>query len=65
MKISKKKLLLQMARVCVNDKELCEKAKIGLSTLANVKRGSQTIMPATVGKIALALSIDPEDLIED
>lgn len=63
MKVNKEALYLAMARACLNRRELAEKAGIPESTLQGVinRRG---VRPATLGKVARALGIDPLEIIE-
>ena len=62
--ISKKKLLLAMARQCIDNPALSSRARISKTTLDNAIAG-QPIRPATLGKIAQALECDPASLITD
>ena len=63
MKINVKKLEILLARECINNKELRERAKIGYATLVHIKQG-KNILPITVGKIARALNVDVTDLLQ-
>lgn len=64
MKADRKKLELAMARVCINSKALAEATQLPRPTLNNVinRRG---VSPATLGKVAKALGVDPADLIAE
>jgi transcriptional regulator with XRE-family HTH domain len=64
MNLSRDKLMLAMARECNNDKELCAKAGLASVTFTQVKSGRCSPKPATLGKIARALGVEPEELIE-
>lgn len=64
MKLSVNKLLLAMARAQISDYELCEKSRIAKPTLAQLKAGRNNPKPVTIGKLAHALGVDPEDIIE-
>lgn len=63
-RLSTDKLILAMAEECLNPYDLCEKADIQYATY---KRATQTglIKPATAGKIAKALNVKVQDLLED
>ncbi len=63
MKINNSKLELAMANACINTNELSQKSSINCSTLTRIKNGKQ-VQPATVGKIAQALNVPIEDLID-
>lgn len=63
MKADKEKLMLAMARACMDSKELSEAAQLPRPTLNNAITG-RSIRPATLGRIAKALGVDPADIIE-
>ena len=63
MKISRKKLELAMARACMTSSELPKTAGIPSPTVQNAVVG-KSVRPATVGKIAKALGVDPVEIIE-
>lgn len=65
MKIDKKKLDLAMAENCYSAEELSNLTGISTVTIARIKNGSQRPRPATIGKIAKALNVKVEYLIED
>lgn len=65
MKLSVKKLEIQMAVSCIDGKNLCKKAGIGRPTLTQIKTGKRNAKPATIGKIAKALGVPVEDLIAE
>lgn len=58
------KVNIAMANECLNPYDLCEKAGIQYGTY---KRATQTgmVKPATAGKIAKALNVPVQDLLED
>lgn len=64
MKASKSKLTLAMARVCMNPQDLAKAADMPPQTVNGVIRG-RSVRPATLGKIAKALGVDPKELIEE
>lgn len=63
MKANKKAVQLAMARACAGKKEISEKAKMPEMTVRNVLAG-HSVRPATLGKIARALGVDPLEIME-
>ena len=63
MKANKKALLLAVARACVGRKEISEKAGMPEMTVKNVLDG-RSVKPATLGKVARALGVDPLEIME-
>ena len=64
MRINKQKLLLAMARKCMNAYTLCEKAGIQYATYRRIAAG-ENCKPATAGLIASVLCVDVAELLED
>lgn len=64
MKIDSNKLELAMGNACITAEKLADKTGIGTCTLTRIKKGQQNPRPATVGKIAKALNVKVEDLVE-
>lgn len=64
MKIDNAKLELAMAKKCLNYKELSAAARITPEGLSKIRTGKQNPRPSTVGKIAKALDVKVEDLIQ-
>lgn len=64
MNLNRDKLMLAMARACINDKQLCTKAELARVTFSQVKSGRCNPRPVTLGKIARALGVEPEQLID-
>lgn len=64
MKVNRKKLQLAMANACLNSEDLAVKAELPRPTLNNAITG-RSVRPATVGKIARALGVPVEQIIED
>ena len=60
----KKKLELAMMRACINPKELAPMAELPRQSLNNVINGNN-VRPATLGKVARALGVDPAELIQE
>ena len=63
MKANKKALMLAMARACIGRKEISEKAGMPEMTVKNVLDG-RSVRPATLGKVARALGVDPLEIME-
>jgi len=53
----------ELARNCLTMKELSKKSGVSDVTLTRVNQGKQIPQPVTVGKIAKALKVDVEKLI--
>ena len=64
MKINKQKLQLAMANACMNMDDLAEKAEISRVSISNYISGLRTPKPKTLGKIAKALKVPVENLID-
>jgi transcriptional regulator with XRE-family HTH domain len=52
------------SRAKLSSRDLQDKAKISDVTLAKIKNGTQRPRPATIGRIAAALGVDPAEIIE-
>lgn len=63
MKVNRYKLELAMARACMNSADLPEAAGLPRATVQNAVVG-KGVRPSTLGKIAKALGVDPEDIID-
>mgnify|MGYP001035451083 FL=1 len=63
MRLDKTKVLLLMADFSMNQKELAGKAGISRQKLSAVMSG-WSCRPALLGKIARALEVKPEEIIE-
>lgn len=63
MKTDKGKLTLAMARACMNPQDLAKAAELPPQTVNGVIRG-RSVRPATLGKVARALKVDPADIIK-
>ena len=61
---NKRKLEIAMANACMNPYDLCKVAEIRYQTYQRITSGKDA-KPATVGKIAKALHVPVENLIED
>lgn len=63
MKADRKKLELAMARACMNSADLPAAAGLPRPTVQNLVVG-KSVRPATLGKVARALGVDPEYIME-
>ena len=63
MKANKNKLRLAMARACINPQDLAKAAEMPPQTVNGVLRG-RSVRPATLGRIAKALGVDPTEILE-
>lgn len=64
MKAKKKKLYIAMANACMSTKETAEAAGLPYQSFVNVIRGA-SVRPATIGKVARALGVPVEQILED
>lgn len=64
MKLNAEKMNAAVGNACMTYKILSERTGISVCTLARIKNGHQNPRPATVGKIAKALNVKVEDLVE-
>ena len=53
-----------MARACMNPQDLAKAAEMPPQTVNGVIRG-RSVRPATLGRIAKALGVDPAELIQE
>lgn len=64
MTADKNKLTLAMARACMNPQDLAKAAELPPQTVNGVIRG-RSVRPATLGKVARALGVDPAELLKE
>lgn len=64
MKLDSQKLLIGMANACITITELAEKSNVSRPALTRFASGKSNPKPSTIGKIAKALGVKAEDLIE-
>lgn len=64
MKICREKLNLAMANACMSTNSLVEKSGVSRISIGKFINGKTEPRPATVGKIAKALNVKAEDLVE-
>jgi transcriptional regulator with XRE-family HTH domain len=65
MDIDGEKLRRARQRRLLTQTELAEKASLTLSTLSRLENGFQQARISTVRRLALALGIDPSELLQD
>lgn len=65
MRLNSKKLLLAMANECITVNELAKKSEVSKPALSKYTAGKRNPKPATVGKIARALNVRVEELIDE
>lgn len=63
MKADKLKVQLVMAREGMGGAEIAERAGIRRDLVSKVVRG-QNVRPATLGKVAKALNVDPAEIVQ-
>ena len=63
MRANRERLELAMARACLSAPALAEKADMPRATLNGVIRG-RNVRPVTLGKVARALGVQVEELLE-
>lgn len=65
MKLNVKKVLIIMARKCMDDKDMLTKADLSAGTWNQIKTGKCKAKTSTIGKIALGLGVDVTEILED
>lgn len=63
MKLDKRKVDLLMAKRCMTQQQLCDAAGVSVTAVAGISK-TRTSKTLTIGKIAAALGVEPEDIIE-
>lgn len=63
MTANRNKLVLAMARACMDARDVAKAANMPASTFNGLICG-RSVRPATLGKVARALNVDVEELIE-
>lgn len=64
MKLNANKLILAMANACITIGELADKSRVSRTAINKFTTGKGNPKPATIGKLAKALNVSVEDLIE-
>lgn len=65
MRIDKRKLDLELARRSMTVGELRKRSGVPPATITRIINGTREGRPATIGRIAAALDIDPKELLVD
>lgn len=65
MKVDLDSVNLELARKCLTTSELAEASGLTLQGLNNIIKGKRATKPATLGKIARALGVDPVEIVKD
>ena len=65
MKLSSKRVQIQMAEQCMTITELATKAELSRVLIGNCVRGCGNPKPVTIGKIAKALNVPVQEIIEN
>lgn len=63
MRANREKLMLTMARACMNTEDLTEASGMPRPTVNNVIKG-RSVRPGTLGKIARALGVDVTEILD-
>ncbi|MHC6178627.1 helix-turn-helix domain-containing protein [Clostridium sp. JNZ X4-2] len=63
-KINHNKFLLEFARSEMTTTELKEKSGVGRNTISRIINGDCTVRPLIIGKLAKALNVDVEQIID-
>ena len=64
MKANRKKLVIAMAKACMNAEDVQKATGMPRPTLNGVISG-RNVRPGTIGKIAKALGVDVTEILED
>lgn len=64
MRANRKRLEIAMAKACIEPDALAKAADMPRPTLNNVISG-KSVRPATLGRVARALGIDVEEIMEE
>lgn len=64
LRLNIEKIRLAQARDCLTITELSEKASLGKGTLEKIFNGQRNATPKTIGKLAKALNMDVEQLVD-
>ena len=65
LKLDRRKLDLILAEKCYNLVDLTKKAGVSSALITKVVSGNYTLTTKTLGKIAKALDVKPQDLIQE
>lgn len=65
LKIDINKVLVTLAEKHMNYKEFCKVAKISEVEFRKIRSGGRNPKPATIGKIASALGVSVQDIVQE
>lgn len=65
MKIDTNKVQIAMANACITSKELSELSGVSRESLTKMFNGKRNPKPITIGKIAKALNVKVESIIDE
>lgn len=65
MTLNLKKVIVIMARNCMDDKDMLKKAGLPAGTWSQIKSGKCKAKTSTIGKIAKGLGVDVTEILED
>jgi transcriptional regulator with XRE-family HTH domain len=63
MQVDVEKFVFAMARGCLSVRELCVLSGVSAVTVLRIRNGNQ-VRPSTVGRVARALGLDVDELLE-
>ncbi|WP_196008169.1 helix-turn-helix domain-containing protein [Clostridium tyrobutyricum] len=64
LEVNQNKFLLALAKAEMTTTDLENKSKVGRTTISKIMNGSTKIKPAIVGKLAKALNVDVEQIVD-
>jgi transcriptional regulator with XRE-family HTH domain len=64
LEVNQNKFLLALAKAGMTTTDLEAKAKVGRTTISKIANGNTKIRPALVGKLAKALNVDVEQIVD-
>lgn len=64
MNLNREKMNIVIARSCLTMKELSEVSGVNVTTLSRINKGKQKPSMKTIGRIAKALKVDVEELVD-
>ena len=65
MNLDLKKVLVIMARKCMDDKDMLARAELSAGTWGQIKSGKCKAKTSTIGRIAKGLGVDVTEILED
>lgn len=65
LKLDKKKVSIIMAKKQLSIKEIADKMGVTLQCVVRLTQNENGLLPVTVGRLAEALGVEVEDIIED